>query len=101
MEKSLKFGVVVLLLASMFTLPKDFQDLSRFLLIALFGILAYCSHLEANIKALGLYIVLIILYQPFVVLPLSPLVWKITGGLISALILFAVFKPITKVDKAV
>lgn len=100
MEKALKFGVIFFLLAATFSLPKEFQELTRFILISLFGILAYNAHVEANIKGLGLYLALIILYQPFVIIPLEPIVFKVLNGLIAALIAFTIMKPLKKIKKA-
>ena len=95
MEKALKFGIIFLLVASVFSLPKDLQELIHFILIALFGILAYNSHVEANIKGLGFYIALVILYQPFVLIPLEPIIFKVINGLVALFIVFTLLKPVT------
>lgn len=99
MEKALKFGVIFLLLASIFSLPKDLQELIRFILIALFGILAYNSHVMANIKSLGCYIALVILYQPFIPIPLDPIIFKIINGFVALFVAYTILKPVLKVNK--
>jgi accessory gene regulator protein AgrB len=101
MEKGLKIGAMLLLLAGMLSLPKDFYELTKFILIALFGILAYNSHVEANIKGTGLYIALIILFQPFVPIPFGATVWMVIHGAIIAFLGVTLFAPKSKLRKAI
>lgn len=101
MEKGLKIGAILLLLAGMLTVPKDFYELTKFILIALFGILAYNSHVEANIKGTGLYIALIILFQPFVPLPFGATIWMVLHGAIVAFLAITLFTSKSKLSKAI
>lgn len=101
MEKGLKIGAMLLLLAGMLSLPKDFYELTKFILIALFGILAYNSHVEANIKGTGLYIALIILFQPFIPIPFGATVWMVIHGAIVAFLGVTLFTSKSKLRKAI
>lgn len=101
MEKGLKIGAMLLLLAGMLSVPKDFYELTKFILIALFGILAYNSHVEANIKGTGLYIALIILFQPFVPIPFGTTVWMVIHGIIIAFLGVTLFTSKRKLNKAI
>ena len=101
MEKGLKIGAILLLVVGMLSLPKDFYELTKFILIALFGILAYNSHVEANIKGTGFYIALIILFQPFVPLPFGSTVWMVLHGLLIAFLAVTLFSSKRKLSKAI
>lgn len=101
MAKGLKIGAILLLLAGMLSLPKDFYELTQFILIALFGILAYNSHVEANIKGTGLYIALIILFQPFEPLPFGKTIWMVLHVAIIAFLAFTLVASKTKLSKAI
>ena len=76
MEKALKIGVSVLALLCLIPMSKEAFELTRFLFIIVFGILAYCEHLNANIKQFGFYVAMLILFQPFVQIPISPMAWN-------------------------
>ncbi|MBB1138899.1 DUF6804 family protein [Myroides sp. WP-1] len=101
MERGLKIGAILLLLAGMLSVPNDFYELMKFILIALFGILAYNSHVEANIKGTGLYIALIILFQPFVPLPFGATVWMVLHGVVIAFLAVTLFTAKRKLSKAI
>ncbi len=86
MEKGVKIGIIALLLLCLLSVPADFYQLTRFILVALFSIMAYNAHTKANVFELGFYVAMVFLFQPFVEIPLGIMGWKIVHIGVAAIL---------------
>lgn len=91
MEKVLKIGIVLIAILSVFPISKDLFEFTRFILIVLFGILAYSEHLNANVKQFGFFIAMIFVFQPFVPLPFNELIWNVVHVSLAVIVTGTLF----------
>ncbi|MDR2222945.1 MAG: hypothetical protein LBE34_09410 [Flavobacteriaceae bacterium] len=91
MERILKLGVVAIFLLCLLPMSKELFEFTRFILIVLFGILAYTEHLNANIKLFGFYLAMIVLFQPFIPIPLDKMMWNVVHLVLAVAVLGSLF----------
>ncbi|MDM1397759.1 hypothetical protein HX049_11270 [Myroides odoratimimus] len=92
MERAIKILVALLLILSAFTSSSDFDLLVGFIVMVGLGILAYNSHINKKLIEMGMYILIIGIFQPFYAIPIEH-IWWLVIELVAAgyLVLSAVF----------
>lgn len=85
-------GVTAILLLCLLKMPYSFYNLARFLAMLAFAYLAYIGYKNKNIDRMAVFIVLVILFQPFAKIALGRLVWNIIDVAIAVYLLYLSFK---------
>lgn len=91
MEKLLKLGLAVLLFICLIEMPYGYYELIRFIALAVFGYLAYCSFREERIGRMLFYILLAVLFQPMIKLALGRNLWNIVDVVVGVGLLISLF----------
>lgn len=88
--------VVAILLLCLFDMPYGFYTFVRFTAAAAFCYFAYQAYERGNKGRMFLFIVLAILFQPFVKIPLGRAIWNIVDVVVAAYLICLLFKSINK-----
>ncbi len=88
--------VVAILLLCLFDMPYGFYTFVRFTAAAAFCYFAYQAYERGNKGRMILFIVLAILFQPFVKIPLGRAIWNIVDVVVAAYLICLLFKSINK-----
>ncbi|MTG99177.1 MULTISPECIES: DUF6804 family protein [Myroides] len=99
MEKALKIIVAVLLIFTVFSLPPDLYRFVSLIVMVSLGILAYNSHVNKKLIEVLTYIVLIVIFQPFYTVTISPILWKSITILAVLYLIGSSFFNLNKVEK--
>lgn len=92
MERAIKLLVALLLILSAFTSSSDLDLLVGFIVVVGLGILAYNSHINKKLIEMGMYILIIGMFQPFYAIPITHQWWVIIELVVAAyLVLSAIF----------
>ena len=93
----IKLILATLLLICLFDLPYGYFQFVRFASLMGFGILAYHSNSNSNSKQTEviIYIILAVLFQPFIKISLGRELWNIVDVIVAvALLISLVIKPV-------
>jgi hypothetical protein len=91
MQIALKSILVVLLLLCLADMPYAFYEITRFIACIGFGIFSFqCFQNERQIEGV-IFIVLIVLFQPFEKLALGRTLWNILDVLVSIYLIVSMF----------
>lgn len=88
--------VAAILLLCIFDMPYGFYALARFTAAATFCYFAYQAYEGGNKDRMFLFIVLVILFQPFVKISLGRTIWNIVDVAVAAYLIYLLFKSINK-----
>ena len=81
-------ALAVLLLLCLAKMPYGFYQIVRFLAFAGFGYMAYLEYKGKNIDRMVLFVVLALLFQPFLPLSLGRVIWNIVDVIVAAYLLY-------------
>lgn len=91
MQKALKSILVILLLLCLTDMPYAYYEITRFIACIGFGIFSFqCFQTERQIEGI-IFIVLIVLFQPFEKLALGRALWNILDVLVSIFLIVSIF----------
>ena len=85
-------ALAVLLLLCLAKMPYGFYQIVRFLAFAGFGYMAYLEYKGKNIDRMVLFVVLALLFQPFLPLSLGRVIWNIVDVIVAAYLLYLLAK---------
>ena len=95
-EKSIRsivlIALAVLLLLCLAKMPYGFYQIVRFLAFAGFGYLAYLEYKGKNIDRMVLFVVLALLFQPFLPLSLGRVIWNIVDVVVAVYLVYLLAK---------
>jgi hypothetical protein len=84
----LKFGLTLLLLASLFRMPYEFYEIQRFILMATFAWFVISEYVPNKFGWSFLYGILALLFNPFLKLKIEASGWKIIDLATAAVLIF-------------
>ncbi|RKS14318.1 DUF6804 family protein [Flavobacterium sp. 120] len=101
MEKSLKIILATLLLLCLLDMPYGFYQFVRFAATVGFAYLAYSANEKNRKNEVFVYIVLAILFQPFIKIALGRTIWNIVDLIVGIGLMISVFTVVnkSKIDK--
>ena len=76
-------AVAALLLLCLFDMPYGFYVLVRFIATAVFCFFAFEEYQHSNSDRVILFIILAILFQPFIKIPLGRVIWNIVDVVVA------------------
>lgn len=85
-------ALAVLLLLCLVKMPYGFYQIVRFLAFAGFGYLAYLEYKGKNIDRMVLFVVLALLFQPFLPLSLGRVIWNIVDVVVAVYLAYLLVK---------
>ena len=92
MDKIIKIILAILLFLCLLKMPYGFYQLVRFAALIGFAILAYSANKNDNQTEMIVYIVLALLFQPFVKIALGRQIWNILDVIIGIALLVTIFQ---------
>ena len=87
-------AVAALLLLCLFDMPYGFYVLVRFLATAAFCFLAFVEYQQGNTDRMILFIVLAVLFQPFLKITLGRVIWNIVDVVVAGYLIYSLYKVI-------
>jgi hypothetical protein len=90
-ENIIKLSLIILMLICVFRLPYGYYQLIRYIALVGFAILAYYEYEKKNLPMAIVYIMLVILFQPFVKVPLDRQMWNIVDVVVAIGLVISVF----------
>ncbi len=84
--------LAILLLLCLAKMPYGFYQIVRFLAFAGFGYLAYLEYKGKNIDRMVLFVVLALLFQPFLPLSLGRVIWNIVDVVVAVYLVYLLAK---------
>jgi len=90
MEKAIKIILVLLLLACLLDMPYGYFMFVRFIVTFAFTYLSYHYKSSGNEKSAILYLVLALLFQPFLKIALGRFVWNLVDVIVSVILLISI-----------
>ena len=92
MDKIIKIILAILLFLCLLKMPYGFYQLVRFAALVGFAILAYMANKDDKQTEMIVYIVLALLFQPFVKIALGRQIWNILDVIIGIALLVTIFQ---------
>lgn len=89
-------GIAAVLLLCLFDMPYGFYTFVRFAAAAAFCYFAYKAHETGNKDRMILFIVLAVLFQPFVKIPLGRVIWNIVDVVIAGYLIYLLIRIIKR-----
>ncbi len=93
MEKKIIITVAILLLLCLFNMPYGYYQFVRFAATAAFAYLAYSANEQSKKNEVFIYIVLALLFQPFVKIALGRTIWNIVDVIVGLGLLISLIIP--------
>jgi hypothetical protein len=84
--------LAVLLLLCLAKMPYGFYQIVRFLAFAGFGYLAYLEYKGKSIDRMVLFVILALLFQPFLPLSLGRVIWNIVDVVVALYLIYLLAK---------
>jgi hypothetical protein len=97
MEKILKLIIAVLLFVCLLDMPYGYYQFIRFFACIGFAYLAYKSNEQSNKTVTITFVILAILFQPFVKISLGRELWNIVDVIVGAVLLLSIFVNFNKI----
>lgn len=97
MEKILKLIIAVLLFVCLLDMPYGYYQFIRFFACIGFAYMAYKSNEQSNKTATITFVILAILFQPFVKISLGRELWNIVDVIVGAVLLLSIFVNFNKI----
>lgn len=91
MDKLVKVILAVLFFLCLLDMPYGYYQLVRFIGLIGFAILAYQAFQEKNQPAIFIYVLLAILFQPFVKIALGRELWNVIDVIVSVFLIGSLF----------
>ncbi|TYB74051.1 DUF6804 family protein [Bizionia myxarmorum] len=88
--KLVKVVLAVLLFLCLLDMPYGYYQFLRFVSFAVFGILAYQAYEKENKTEVILYLVLALLFQPFIKIALGRTIWNVVDVVVGFWLLYDV-----------
>ena len=92
----IKIGLAILLLLCLINMPYSYYQFVRFISMCGFAYLAYCSNEDNRKNEAFVYIVLAILFQPFIKIALGRTIWNVVDLIVGISLIFSLFQRKTK-----
>lgn len=89
MERILKITLAILLFACLLPMPYSYYQLVRFVAMGVFAFLAFQAYQEKNETGVIIYVLLALLFQPFVKVALGREVWNIVDVIVGIYLLLS------------
>lgn len=83
MQYIIKIVLIILLFGCLLNLPYGYYQFVRFIAMAGFAYLAFESLQKNNSKYVFLYIILALLFQPFIKVALGRIIWNIVDVIVA------------------
>lgn len=100
MGKLIKLLLALLLLGCLLNMPYGYYQLIRFISMIGFAYLAYSAYKQNKKNEIFIYIVLAVLFQPFIKIALGRTIWNIVDVIVSIGLVISVIKdPNTKLNR--
>lgn len=93
MSNAVKIGLAILFFICLLDMPYGYYELVRFAALVGFGILAFQANANGNKTIMVVYIVLAILFQPFIKLAFGRELWNIIDVVVGVGLLVSIFLP--------
>lgn len=90
MEKLIKIILAILLLMCLIDFPYGFYQLVRFSALIGFGVIAFKAFEKNNQTEMIIYIILALLFQPFLKISLGRTLWNIVDFIVALYLLYEV-----------
>ena len=87
----LKLLLAALLLLCLFSMPYGYYNIVRIVSMIGFSIIAYRYYSEKEIELFIVFCGLVLLFQPFVKVPLGRTIWNITDMIVAGILLYLSF----------
>lgn len=97
MEKILKLIIAVLLFVCLLDMPYGYYQFIRFFACIGFAYLAYKSNEQSNKTVTITFVILAILFQPFIKISLGRELWNIVDVIVGAVLLLSIFVNFNKI----
>lgn len=94
----IKLILAILLLICLLDLPYGYFQFVRFASLISFGILAYHANSNNKQTEVIIYIILAVLFQPFIKISLGRELWNIVDVIVAVALLISLFLRTDKVD---
>ena len=87
----LKIILAVLLLLCLLSMPYGYYNIVRIVSMIGFAIIAYRYYSEKEIELFIVFCGLVLLFQPFVKVPLGRTIWNVTDMIVAGILLYLSF----------
>ena len=89
-------AIALLLLLSLFDMPYGYYSFVRFAAAAAFCLFAYIANQSGNKDRMIAFIILAVLFQPFLKVPLGRVIWNVVDVVVAGYLLVLCFGIIKK-----
>ena len=90
LQLGLYIGLVIALILCLFSMPYGYYQFVRFAAMAIFAYLAYCEYIDGSKERMILFVILAILFQPFLKISMGRVLWNIIDVVVAGYLLFLV-----------
>lgn len=87
-------AIAALLLLCLLNMPYGFYVLVRFIATAAFCFFAFEEYQDGNKDRMILFIILAVLFQPFLKIPLGRVIWNIVDVVVAGYLVYLLFQVI-------
>ncbi len=95
-EKGLKLVLAILLFLCLLDMPYGYYQFVRFVAFAVFSYFAYQAYQRVNKTEVFIYLVLALLFQPFIKIALGRTLWNIVDFVVGLWLVFDVGRQIMR-----
>ena len=99
MDKLIKIGLAILLLLCLLDMPYGYFQFVRFISLVAFAILAYQANQRDNQTEVIVYVLLALLFQPFLKISLGRTLWNIVDVVVAIGLILTSFNSIKSANK--
>ena len=92
LKVGLYIGLIIALVLCLFSMPYGYFQFVRFVAMVSFAYLAYCEYKDGSKDRMILFIILAILFQPFLKIALGRFLWNIVDIIVAGYLIYLVIK---------
>lgn len=92
MEKVIKIGLSLLLFGCLLKMSYGYYQLVRFIAMVSFFVLAYQSYKNEKEGIVFIYVILALLFQPFIKIALGRVLWNLIDVVVAFGLIISLFK---------
>lgn len=92
LQQGLRIGLAIALILCLFSMPYGYFQFVRFVAMVSFAYLAYCEYKDGSKDRMILFIILAILFQPFLKIALGRVIWNIVDIIVAGYLIYLVIK---------
>ena len=92
LQTALSIGMAIALILCLFSMPYGYYQLVRFFAMAVFAYLAYCEYKDGATDRMILFIILAILFQPFLKIAVGRVIWNIIDVIVAGYLIYLVIR---------